>query len=117
MSPKNNVTAKDVMKETALLVKALGAAAKEFRDSPEMKSAGRDALKAVQGTAKEFRAAIEKVRQGPANQALSQEVKGLFDEGKVKTEKALNQYRVKLAKNLKGLGRKVHDLADKVWKD
>lgn len=107
-------THNDVLKETAALAKTFLAALKEYKDSPAVRKAVRDAVTGLRDAGRELANALEKTRHAPANARLESTVKKAVSGGRAKAEKSLSKYRATLADGLVNLSLRLDRLADRV---
>lgn len=109
-SPTHN----DVLKETAALAKTFLAALKEYKDSPAVRKAVRDAVSGLRAAGREMADALEKTRRAPANARLESTVKKALSGGRAKAERSIGKYRTALADGLVNLSLQLDRLADRV---
>lgn len=107
-------THRDVMKESAALAKTFLAALKEYKDSPAIRKAVRDAVAGLRAAGRELADALEKTRRAPANARLESTVEKAVTGGRVKAEKTLSKYRAALADGLVNLSLHIDRLADRI---
>jgi len=107
-------THNDVLKETAALAKTLLAALKEYKDSPAVRKAVRDAVSGLREAGREMAEALEKTRHAPANARLEATVKKALSGGRAQAERSIGKYRAALADGLVNLSHQLDRLADRV---